>query len=68
MPSLTKSLPKYRWRWASGQAVVTIAGVDHYLGPHQSATSRREYDRLVAEWLVAEWLARGRAAGPRRSN
>ncbi|QDV72480.1 tyrosine-type recombinase/integrase [Botrimarina mediterranea] len=59
MPTLSKSLPKYRKHRASGQAVVTIAGVDHYLGPHRSVTSRREYDRLVAEWL-----ARGRQPAP----
>ncbi|TWT99456.1 hypothetical protein Pla108_03950 [Botrimarina colliarenosi] len=59
MPALTKSLPKYRKHRASGQAVVTIAGVDHYLGPHRTAASRREYDRLVAEWLT-----RGRQPAP----
>jgi len=59
MPALSKSLPKYRKHGASGQAVVTIAGVDHYLGPHRSATSRRDYDRLVAGWL-----ARGRQPAP----
>jgi len=35
--------------------VVTIAGVDHYLGRHGTAESRAIYDRLVADWL-----ARGR--------
>src|SRR5262249_28529440 len=29
-----------------------LKGVDHYLGPHGSVTSKREYDRLVAEWLA----------------
>jgi hypothetical protein len=38
---------------ASGQAVVTIAGQDHYLGPHGTTASRIEYDRLVGEWLAA---------------
>lgn len=50
MPRLTKSLPKYRKHKASGQAVVTLAGTDHYLGPHNSKTSRLEYDRLVGQW------------------
>ena len=51
----TDSLPKYRRHKASKQAVVTLNGRDHYLGPHGSRSSVKEYDRLVAEWL-----ARGR--------
>ena len=55
MPKLTGSsfarMPKYRKHRASGQAVVTLSGKDFYLGPHGTAVSRREYDRLVAEWL-----------------
>lgn len=51
MPKLTRSLPKYRKHKASGQAIVTIAGKDHYLGPHGTQASKQEYDRLVAEWL-----------------
>ncbi|WP_417737272.1 tyrosine-type recombinase/integrase [Rosistilla oblonga] len=54
MPRLTKSLPKYRKHRASGQAVVTIDGKDRYLGPHGTAVSRREYDRLVAEYLTRD--------------
>ncbi|MHB8953853.1 MAG: tyrosine-type recombinase/integrase [Pirellulaceae bacterium] len=50
MPRLTKSLPKYRKHRASGQAVVTLNGKDHYLGPHGTKASRLEYDRLVGEW------------------
>lgn len=52
MPRLTKSLPKYRFHRASGQAVVTLDGSDYYLGPHKTKASRLEYDRLVAEWLA----------------
>ena len=48
MPRLTKSVPKYRKHRASGQAVVTLSGVDHYLGPRGTKASRIEYDRLVA--------------------
>jgi integrase len=48
-----KSVPKYRKHRGSGQAVVTIAGRDHYLGPFNSKTSIYAYDRLVAEWLVS---------------
>lgn len=53
MPRLTEAAPKYRHHRASGQALVTLSGVDHYLGPHGSRASKREYDRLVGEWLAA---------------
>ena len=52
MPRLSKSLPKYRKHKASGQAVVSLSGQDHYLGPHGTKTSKLEYDRLIAEWLA----------------
>ncbi|QDU56165.1 tyrosine-type recombinase/integrase [Aeoliella mucimassa] len=52
MPKLVQSVPKYRKHRASGQAVVTLCGVDHYLGPHGTKVSKTEYDRLVAEWLA----------------
>lgn len=55
MPRLTVSDPRYRLHKASGQAVVTIGGVDHYLGRHGTPASRAEYHRLIAEWV-----ARGR--------
>lgn len=51
MPKLINSLPKYRKHKASGQAVVTINRRDHYLGPHGTKASKREYDRLVVEFL-----------------
>jgi integrase len=51
MPRLTNSVPKYRKHKASGQAVVTIGGKDHYLGPHKSKASKLEYDRLIGEWV-----------------
>jgi len=44
--------PGYRKHRASGQAIVTLSGHDHYLGPHGTATSHREYDRLIAEWIA----------------
>lgn len=53
MPRLLHRPPKYRKHKASGQAVVTIAGKDHYLGPYNSKASKLEYDRLVGEWLAA---------------
>ena len=56
------SAPTYRHHRASGQAVVTIAGKEVYLGPWKSAASKHEYDRVVGEWL-----ARGRTAAPNPS-
>ena len=53
MPRLTAATPKYRHHRASGQAVVTIACRDHYLGPWKSKASKVEYDRLIGEWLAA---------------
>ncbi|MFV2069345.1 MAG: tyrosine-type recombinase/integrase [Pirellulales bacterium] len=50
MPRLTKSVPKYRKHRATGQAVITLNGKDHYLGPHGTKVSKREYDRLIGEW------------------
>ena len=51
MPRLKNAVPKYRKHRASGQAIVTIAGRDHYLGPHGTKASKHEYDRLIGEWL-----------------
>jgi hypothetical protein len=48
-------VPGYRRHRPSGQAVLTLSGQDHYLGPHGTKVSKAEYDRVVAEWL-----ARGR--------
>ncbi|MEO8493844.1 MAG: hypothetical protein ABI614_02150 [Planctomycetota bacterium] len=42
MPRLTNSLPKYRKHRASGQAVVTLAGKDRYLGRYGTKASERE--------------------------
>lgn len=53
MPRLKNAVPKYRRHKASGQAVVTIAGADHYLGKFNSKPSRMLYDRLVGEWLAS---------------
>lgn len=46
-------VPKYRKHRSSGQAVVTINGVTHYLGPHGTNVSKSAYDRLIAEWLAS---------------
>ncbi len=45
-------LPKYR-RHSGGGARVTIAGKDYMLGPFGSAKSKREYDRLIGEYIVS---------------
>lgn len=52
MPRLKSSVPRYRRHKASGQAMVTLNGVDHYLGRFGTKTSEHEYDRLIGEWLV----------------
>lgn len=52
MPRLTQAVPKYRKHRGSGQAIVSIAGRDFYLGPYGTKASKVEYDRLVAEWLA----------------
>jgi hypothetical protein len=52
MPKFNYRPPAYRKHKASGQAVVTINGTDHYLGPHGSKASQIEYDRLIAEFLA----------------
>jgi integrase len=54
MPRLVQALPKYRKHKASGQAVVTLNGVEHYLGPHGTKASKTQYDRLIAEWLQCD--------------
>jgi integrase len=50
-----KQLPKYCRHKASGRAFVRIEGKMYYLGKYGSEASRREYDRIIAEFV-----ARGR--------
>jgi integrase len=45
-------VPSYRKHKATGQAVVTLNGQDHYLGKYGTASSREDYNRFIAEWLV----------------
>ena len=52
MPQLTNRTPSYRRHKKSGQAIVTLSGKDHYLGPYASRSRKTEYDRLVAIWLA----------------
>lgn len=63
MPRLSHALPKYRKHKASGQAICTIRGKDHYLGPHGTKASKAAYDRLISEWLASGRCPLG-AAGP----
>jgi hypothetical protein len=63
MPRLSSSLPRYRCHKASGQAIVTLAGKHHYLGPYGTKASRLEYDRVSAEWV-----ADGRPSASERSH
>lgn len=51
MPRTAKP-PAYRLYKRTGQAVITLGGQDHYLGPHGTKVSRDAYDRLVGEWLT----------------
>jgi integrase len=53
MPRLTQQNPSNRKHKASGRAVVTLDGTDIYLGPYGTAASRKEYDRVIGEWLAA---------------
>lgn len=48
----TQKTPSYRKHRASGQAVVSIDGKDHYLGVHGTAVSKKRYDAVIAEWLA----------------
>ncbi|MEX2217049.1 MAG: site-specific integrase [Phycisphaeraceae bacterium] len=52
MPRLTQRIPSYRLHKASGQAVVSLNGKDIYLGKHDSDASRKNYDKVIAEWLA----------------
>jgi integrase len=63
MPRPKNEIPTYRRHRASGQAVVTLNGTDHYLGRWNSPESKAEYDRLINEWLV-----RGRQLPERRND
>jgi len=53
MPKLNGRVPKYSLHKASGRAIVTLDGTDHYLGEYDSPESKANYDRLIAEWLAS---------------
>lgn len=53
MPRLLNDrVPSYRRHKSSGQAIVTLNGKDHLLGPYGTVPSRNRYNRLIAEWLA----------------
>ena len=45
-------IPSYRLHKPTELAVVRLSGRDHYLGKHGTRESKREYQRLIAEWLA----------------
>jgi integrase len=45
-------IPKLRLHRASGRAVVTLSGRDHYCGAWDSPEAQEAYNRLVGEWLA----------------
>lgn len=48
-----RKVPALRHHKARGLAVVTLGGRDFYCGKFGTPESRREYDRVVGEWLAA---------------
>ena len=57
MPKLNSRLPKYRLHRPSRRAVVTLGGVDHYLGTFGTAASKAAYNSKVSEWLGGHKLS-----------
>ena len=53
MSNAALRIPSYRHHKPSGRAVVTIDGRDVYLGDWNTAASRREYKRAIAEWTAS---------------
>ena len=47
-----KQLPKYCLHKSSGRAFVRLGGKMYYLGKHGSEASRREYDRIIGEFIA----------------
>ena len=51
MPKPAVRVPTYGLHKATGQAVVRLNGVDHYLEEYDTPESRERYDRLILQWL-----------------
>jgi integrase len=58
--SRPQRIPSYRRHKPTNQAIVVLDRRTYYLGAWQSDESKREYERLIAEWLAA-----GRQLPPR---
>jgi len=58
MPKHKNANPSYRLHKRSGQAVVTLNGVDHYLGVYGTPESHAKYSQVINEWI-----ARGKVHG-----
>ena len=52
MPYIKKQLLKYCLHKSSSRAYVRIGGKTYYLGKHGSEASRREYDRIIGEFIA----------------
>jgi integrase len=57
MSTASLRVPSYRHHKPTDQAVVSLGGRDFYLGRYGTAASRREYKRIVAEWLASDGTA-----------
>jgi integrase len=57
-------VPSYRKHKASGLAVVSIRGKDHYLGPWGTSSSKAEYERLIAEYQANQSTGHSRGNDP----
>jgi hypothetical protein len=64
MPRLVHRTPTYSRHRASGQAVITVNGKDHYLGEYGSTASKTEYDRITSLWLANGHALPGTQAAP----
>ena len=53
MSNVALRIPSYRRQRPTGQAVVTLGGRDIYLGKLNSASSRADYNRVIAEWTAS---------------
>ncbi|TWU65941.1 hypothetical protein V7x_14950 [Crateriforma conspicua] len=49
--------PRYRHHRSSGQAVITIAGRDIYLGKFDTLESRTRYAQVIEEFARTGWNA-----------
>ena len=60
-------VPKMRLHKASGQAVVTLAGRDVYLGRWRDGKKHERYRRAVAEWLASGCPRQPRSVDTRKA-